>query len=155
MSLRDKIIMSKEEMATFLQNQISLQIGTINKDGSPHLTTMWYLFDGENFIFHTYTKSQKIINLKRDSRITLLTEAGNQYSNLQGIIIYGNAEIIHGKDSLEEVIRYMEMVGEKYVKDEEGAQYIEGMKLQAPKRSVVIVKPSKFISWDHTKIYER
>ena len=152
MSLRDKIIMSKEEMATFLQNQISLQIGTINKDGSPHLTTMWYLFDGENFIFHTYTKSQKIINLKRDSRITLLTEAGNQYSDLQGIIVYGNAEIINGKDSLEEVIRYMEMVGEKYVKDEEGAQYIEGMKLQAPKRSVVIVKPSKFISWDHTKI---
>ena len=151
-SLRDKIKMSEEELSSFLQKQISLQIGTINKDGSPHLTTMWYLYDGENFIFHTYTKSQKIINLKRDSRITLLTEAGSQYSDLQGIIVYGNAEIINGKDSLEEVIRYMEMVGEKYVKDEEGAQYIEGMKIQAPKRSVVIVKPSKFISWDHTKI---
>ena len=152
MSLRDKIKMSEEELSSFLKKQISLQIGTINKDGSPHLTTMWYLYDGENFIFHTYTKSQKIINLKRDSRITLLTEAGSQYSDLQGIIVYGNAEIINGKDSLEEVIRYMEMVGEKYVKDEDGAQYIEGMKLQAPKRSVVIVKPSKFISWDHTKI---
>ena len=151
-SLRDKIKMSEEELSSFLQKQISLQIGTINKDGSPHLTTMWYFYDGENFIFHTYTKSQKIINLKRDSRITLLTEAGSQYSDLQGIIVYGNAEIINGKDSLEEVIRYMEMVGEKYVKDEDGAQYIEGMKLQAPKRSVVIVKPSKFISWDHTKI---
>ena len=151
-SLRDKIKMSEEELSSFLQKQISLQIGTINKDGSPHLTTMWYLYAGENFIFHTYTKSQKIINLKRDSRITLLTEAGNQYSDLQGIIVYGNAEIINGKDSLEEVIRYMEMVGEKYIKDEDGAQYIEGMKLQAPKRSVVIVKPSKFISWDHTKI---
>ncbi len=144
--------MSEEELSSFLQKQISLQIGTINKDGSPHLTTMWYFYDGENFIFHTYTKSQKIINLKRDSRITLLTEAGSQYSDLQGIIVYGNAEIINGKDSLEEVIRYMEMVGEKYIKDEEGAQYIEGMKLQAPKRSVVIVKPSKFISWDHTKL---
>ncbi len=151
-SLRDKIKMSEEELSSFLQKQISLQIGTINKDGSPHLTTMWYLYDGENFIFHTYTKSQKIINLKRDSRITLLTEAGNQYSDLQGIIVYGNAEIINGEDSLEEVIRYMEMVGEKYIKDEDGAQYIEGMKLQAPKRSVVIVKPSNFISWDHTKI---
>ena len=152
MSLRDKIKMSEKELSSFLQKQISLQIGTINKDGSPHLTTMWYLYDGENFIFHTYTKSQKIINLKRDSRITLLTEAGSQYSDLQGIIIYGNAEIISGENSLEEVIRYMEMVGEKYIKDEEGAQYIEGMKLQAPKRSVVIVKPSKFISWDHTKL---
>ena len=152
MSLRNQIKMSKEEITTFLQNQISLQIGTINKDGSPHLSTMWYFYDGESFIFHTYRKSQKIINLKRDSRITLLTEAGSQYSDLQGIIVYGNAKIINGKDSLEEVIRYMEMVGEKYIKDEEGAQYIEGMKLQAPKRSVVIVKPSKFISWDHTKL---
>ena len=151
-SLRDKIKMSEKELSTFLQKQISLQIGTINKDGSPHLTTMWYFYDGENFIFHTYTKSQKIINLQRDPRITLLTEAGSQYSDLQGIIIYGNAEIINGKDNLEEVTRYMEMVGEKYIKEEDGAQYIEGMKLQAPKRSVVIVKPSKFISWDHTKI---
>ena len=152
MSLRDKIKMSEEELSSFLKTQISLQIGTINKDGSPHLTTMWYFYDGESFIFHTYTKSQKIINLQKDPRITLLTEAGSQYSDLQGIIVYGNAEIINGKDSLEEVIRYMEMVGEKYIKDEEGAQYIEGMKLQAPKRSVVIVKPSKFISWDHTKL---
>jgi len=152
MSLRDKIKMSEEELSSFLKTQISLQIGTINKDGSPHLTTMWYFYDGESFVFHTYTKSQKIINLQKDPRITLLTEAGSQYSDLQGIIVYGNAEIINGKDSLEEVIRYMEMVGEKYIKDEEGAQYIEGMKLQAPKRSVVIVKPSKFISWDHTKI---
>ena len=152
MSLRDKIKMSEKELSTFLQKQISLQIGTINKDGSPHLTTMWYFYDSENFIFHTYTKSQKIINLQRDPRITLLTEAGSQYSDLQGIIVYGNAEIIDGKESLEEVIRYMEMVGSKYIKDEDGAQYIEGMKLQAPKRSVVIVKPSKFISWDHTKI---
>ena len=151
-SLREKIKMSQEEARRFLEKQISLQIGTINKDGSPHLTTMWYLYDGTRFIFHTYTKSQKIINLKRDPRITLLTEKGSQYSDLQGIIVYGNAEIINGKDSLEEVIKHMEAVGEKYIKGEDGAQYLEGMKLQAPKRSVVIVKPSKFISWDHTKI---
>jgi len=152
MSLRDKIKMSEEEITTFLQNQISLQIGTINKDGSPHLTTMWYLYDGDNFIFHTYTKSQKIINLQRDSRITVLTEAGSQYSDLKGIIVYGEAEIISGKDSTEEVIKYMDIVGNKYIKGQDSAQYLEGMKLQAPKRSVVIIKPSKFISWDHSKI---
>ena len=144
--------MSKDEMASFLQNQISLQIGTINKDGSPHLTTMWYLYDGDNFIFHTYTKSQKIINLKKDSRITVLTEAGSQYSNLQGVMVYGNAEIIDGKDSIEEVIRYMNVVGSKYIKDGGNTQYLEGMKLQAPKRSIVVIKPSKFISWDHNKL---
>ena len=151
-SLREKIKMSEEEMSSFLQKQISLQIGTINNDGSPHLTTMWYFYDGENFIFHTYTKSQKIINLKRDSRITVLTEAGSQYSDLQGIIVYGEAEIINGKDNPEEVVKYMDIVGNKYIKGEDSAQYLEGIKLQAPKRSVVVIKPSKFISWDHSKI---
>ena len=144
--------MSQEETLRFLEKQISLQIGTINKDGSPHLTTMWYLYDGNSFIFHTYTKSQKIINLKRDPRITLLTEAGSQYSDLKGIIVYGEAEIINGKDSPEEIVKYMDIVGNKYIKGEDSAQYLEGMKLQAPKRSVVIIKPSKFISWDHSKI---
>ena len=144
--------MSQEERLQFLEKQISLQIGTINKDGRPHLTTMWYVYDGDNFIFHNYTKSQKIINLKRDSRITLLTEAGSQYSDLQGIIVYGNAEIIDGKENSEEVIKYMNLVGNKYIKGEDTAQYLEGMKLQAPKRSAVVVGPTKFISWDHTKI---
>ena len=50
-SLREKIKMSQEERLQFLEKQISLQIGTINKDGSPHLTTMWYIYDGDNFIF--------------------------------------------------------------------------------------------------------
>ena len=144
--------MSQEETLSFLEKQISLQIGTINKDGSPHLTTMWYLYDGSSFIFHTYTKSQKIINLLRDPRITLLTEAGSRYSDLKGIIVYGEAEIINGKDSPEEIVKYMDIVGNKYIKGEDSTQYLEGMKLQAPKRSVVIIKPSKFISWDHSKI---
>ena len=46
----------------------------------------------------------------------------------------------------------MNLVGNKYIKGEDTAQYLEGMKLQAPKRSAVVVGPTKFISWDHTKI---
>jgi hypothetical protein len=46
----------------------------------------------------------------------------------------------------------MNIVGNKYIKGEDSTQYLEGMKLQAPKRSVVVVKPFKFISWDHTKV---
>jgi nitroimidazol reductase NimA-like FMN-containing flavoprotein (pyridoxamine 5'-phosphate oxidase superfamily) len=113
---------------------------------------MWYFYDGERFIFHTYTKSQKILNLKRDSRITVLAEAGIQYSELRGVIAYGDTEIINGEDNQKEVTRYMKIVVDKYIKGEDSTQYLEGMRLQSPKRSVVIVKPSKFISWDHAKI---
>ena len=152
MNLRNQIKMTQEEIDSFLKEQTSIQIGTINKDGSPHLTTLWFQFDGSNIIFHTYTKSQKIKNLKRDNRISLISEFGTEYRNLKGVMIYGKAEIISGEDMHEKVTKGIESVSLKYNHISISKEYLESMKFQAKKRSVVIVKPKKYISWDHNKI---
>ena len=73
MNLRDQIRMSKEEISAFLNDQLSIQVGTVNKDGTPHLTTLWYTTHNDSIVFHTYTKSQKILNLKRDNSCLLYT----------------------------------------------------------------------------------
>ncbi len=36
---RDLITMTDEEMWAFMETQKSVQVATINRDGSPHLTT--------------------------------------------------------------------------------------------------------------------
>ena len=151
-SLRDKIKMSEEELSSFLKKQISLQIGTINKDGSPHLTTMWYFYDGENFIFHTYTKSQKILNLKRDNRATVLSESGDNYSNLKGVMIYSEANIIDGESKSDKVLEIIEKVAVKYSDASVSKSYLKAMENQAKKRSAVILNPIGYISWDHSKL---
>ena len=59
-SRRDQIRMSKEEQAQFIGEQKSLQVATINRDGTPHLSTLWFdVVDGD-IVFETFTKSQKI-----------------------------------------------------------------------------------------------
>ena len=142
MSLRNQIKMTQEEINSFLKEQTSIQIGTINMDGTPHLTTLWFQLDASNIIFHTYTKSQKIKNLKRDNRITVISELGTEYQNLKGVVIYGEANIISG----------IELVALKYNNGSVSKEYLDSMKQQAEKRSVVVVKPIKYISWDHKKI---
>ena len=59
-SRRDQIRMSEEEQAQFIGEQKSLQVATINRDGTPHLSTLWFdVVDGD-IVFETFTKSQKI-----------------------------------------------------------------------------------------------
>ena len=92
-SRRDQIRMSKEEQAQFIGEQKSLQVATINRDGTPHLSTLWFdVVDGD-IVFETFTKSQKIKNLERDPRISCLLEDGLVYEELRGIQINGTAEL--------------------------------------------------------------
>ena len=59
-SRRDQIRMSEEEQVQFIDEQKSLQVATINRDGTPHLSTLWFdVVDGD-IVFETFTKSQKI-----------------------------------------------------------------------------------------------
>ena len=41
MSRRDQILMTPDEMRTFLDEGRDLQVASINADGTPHLVTMW------------------------------------------------------------------------------------------------------------------
>ena len=68
--------MSDDEIWKFIEERKSLQVATIGADGAPHLTTLWFaIVDGE-IVFETFTKSQKIVNLRRDPRIAVLVEDG-------------------------------------------------------------------------------
>ena len=59
---RELIKMSDAEVKNFIAKQKSLQVATINRDGTPHLSTLWFdLVNGE-IVFETFTKSQKIKN---------------------------------------------------------------------------------------------
>ena len=152
MSSRDKIKMSDGDITQFLNDQLAIQVGTINKNGTPHLTTLWYTTHNDSIVFHTYTKSQKILNLKRDNRATVLSESGDNYSNLKGVMIYSEASIIDGESKSDKVLEIIEKVAVKYSDASVSKSYLKAMENQAKKRSAVILNPIGYISWDHSKL---
>ena len=152
MSSRDKIKMSDGDITQFLNDQLAIQVGTINKNGTPHLTTLWYATHNDSIVFHTYTKSQKILNLKRDNRATVLSESGDNFSNLKGVMIYSEANIIDGESKSDKVLEIIEKVAVKYSDASVSKSYLKAMENQAKKRSAVILNPIDYISWDHSKL---
>jgi len=145
---RDSIKMSDDEISSFLEAGRDLQVASINVDGTPHLVTMWYAMQDGEIAFWTYGKSQKIINLRRDPRLTVLVATGEVYEQLKGVSIQGQAEIV---DDPHDVLRYGEAVYERYwgpLND----TVREGVRAMGAKRVVIVVKPDKILSWDHSKL---
>ena len=146
---RDQIRMTDEEQRAFIESRKSLQVATLNADGTPHLTTLWFGIVDDQIVFETFTKSQKIVNLRRDPRIAVLLEDGVEYDQLRGVSINGRADLV---DDPDQVARYAEAVVRKNNPEVPADMIPEAAKQLAKKRTVVIVRPERIASWDHRKL---
>ena len=148
-NLREKIRMDAEEIEEFIEEQKSLQVGTINSDGSIHLSTLWFAVVDDLIVFETYTSSQKVVNLERDPRITVLLEDGLEYNNLRGVMIKGVANLVSEPTEVKEIAREVIKRNQPEIPDE---MLDDAAASLAVKRTVVTVVPEKVVSWDHRKI---
>ena len=67
----------------FLEEKRFAVLGTTNPSGSPQLTVMWYLLDGDEIVFNTRAGRAKDVNLQRDPRVSLLVMADDGYRYLR------------------------------------------------------------------------
>ena len=148
MSRRDQIRMTDDELAGYLDGRHTMNVATINHDGSIHLVAMWYAMDGADPVFWTYMKSQKIRNLERDPRVTCLVETGESYEELKGVELVGRGEIITDR---EQILALGEQVAARYTGPvtDETRPFVHAA---GEKRYAVRVHVERTVSWDHTKL---
>ena len=70
----------------FLQERRFAVLATINKDGTPQLTTMWYLLEGDTITMNTKVGRTKERNMRRDPRISVCFEEGYDYLTVSGTV---------------------------------------------------------------------
>ena len=150
MSRRDLIRMTDDEVAAFLAKPHSMNIATHNHDGSIHLVAMWYAtLEGGAIGFETFAKSQKVLNLRRDPRITALVEDGATYDQLRGVELVGEAEVLEDHALLMDIARAV--IG-KHQPDVGPADVDAVAEMMAQKRVAVRFTPTRVVSWDHRKL---
>ncbi len=145
---RDVIKMSQDEIDEFLQGRHSMSIATMNHDGTIHLVAMWYGFLEGAIAIETKAKSQKVLNLRRDPRMSVLIEDGEYYEELRGVELVGTGEIVEDPDRMFELgISVFERYQGEY--NEQMRPFVEAM---LNKRVVVKLHVDKVVSWDHRKL---
>ena len=148
---REAVRLTEAELTAFLGEQMKVQVATVGPDGTPHLTTLFYVLDGAGRIaFWTYAASQKIANLRRDPRVSALVEDGQDYGELRGVSIRGTARLVEEYDEVRALgARVMARMAGGADLGELGDRILDD---QATKRIGVVIEPERVASWDHRKM---
>lgn len=145
---RSEIRMSPEEVDAFLQEERTAVMCSMHPDGSIHAVAMWYGFLDGQLTFETKARSQKVQNLKRDPRLTVLVEAGETYDQLRGVELVGQARII---DDPDRIWKLGVSVWERYYGPYDESQR-DALAMMLNKRVLVTIDVDKVVSWDHRKL---
>ena len=150
-SRRDQIKLTADEQAELLDSERIAVVSSLGPRGWPHSMPMWYLVrDGEIWVW-TYAKSQKVRNLERDPRATVLVETGIEYTELRGVQIEAEAELIR---DLDRVAEFGKQLAVRYT---DGIDSVEGdaaaaLEAQAAKRVAIRFRAIRTATWDHRKL---
>lgn len=150
-SRRDLIRMSAQEVAEYLRKQGRIILVTNGPEGLPHPVPMNYGVDDEGRILITsFAKSQKVKNLERDPRASLLVESGDTYADLKSVIAYADAEIIRDPDEVAQLLPLV--TAAEQLSESIGKKMSEQVRASLAKRVMLRFTPFRVVSWDHAKL---
>jgi nitroimidazol reductase NimA-like FMN-containing flavoprotein (pyridoxamine 5'-phosphate oxidase superfamily) len=117
----------------------------------PHAVPMNYGLDEEGRIIMTsFRKSQKVRNLERDPRATLLVESGEAYAALKSVMAYCRAEIVSDRRALAAGMARINAA--EQLAGSLSAKMGEQVRVSLEKRVLLRFTPFRVIAWDHAKL---
>ena len=143
--------MSKKEIEEFLSTPKVARIATI-QDGKPHVVPVWYYYDGTNILVSTTKGARKAKNLQTNPHVSITIDDVEgklediSFLNAKAVIVEGIGEL---KDDINN--SFARKMYERYVGKNALSNPMVRFSVNLP-RYILVVKPTKIISWDFTKI---
>jgi PPOX class probable F420-dependent enzyme len=104
-SVRHMAILT-DAVRSFLAEPRFAVMATINADGLPQQTVLWYDLDGDEIVMNTARGRQKESNLRRDPRVSLCIADGYRFVTVSGRVRWVEDQGIAQADILKLAIRY-------------------------------------------------
>lgn len=103
--------LDQQEIDEFLDNGHTLILTTVDKDGYPHSTPIWYVYMDGLIYTRGRRRSQKTANIRRNSKVGCVVEEGLRWRELKAVMIRGRAEEVTDPAEQE---RFQRANAEKY-----------------------------------------
>jgi general stress protein 26 len=142
-----RIAMTKDELDGFLAQQRMCRLGSVDGDGAPHVSPLWFVWDGSALWLHSIVKSQRWVNLMRDPRVSVAVDAGVGYGELRGVELLGRVEVV-GDVPRADAPHPDTGASEQLWAD----KYTGGVFRSDGKHAWLRLTPDKIVSWDFRKL---
>ena len=136
--------MSGEAVADFLSDSRHAIVSTIRKNGSPHLSAVWYLYEDNCIYFVALADSVKCRNIRRDPRVGICVDGG--HPDYRSVLIYGDAEILPGDDEFFSD-KKLRIFRRYYDSDDDARAYVEETDAVG-EGALIVVRPNRIVGVD-------
>ncbi len=158
MALSRDLALTEHERDEILAAEWNMRIATTSPSGRINLTPLWFVWHADQV--WAYCRGRKVENLRRDPRCTVLVDRAEQFRELQGIMIQGDARILEDADAEAvdpQLAEVRAIYGRKYAGGHgEPAAGGEAAPMAASARGRnwrwVAIAPTHIVTWDNTKL---
>ena len=127
----------------FLKSQKVLRLATVDKDKTPHIVPVWYMYSSKKIYIGTHTRTQKSKNIKKNKRIGFCVDVGVNAPNIYGVKGEGNANLILEEKKVKKIATKILL---RYFKNIENKSAQELLK---DTDCVIEIIPEKFSTWSY------
>ncbi|MFJ5136385.1 PPOX class F420-dependent oxidoreductase [Streptomyces sp. NPDC088707] len=132
--------MTDDQWRTFVSEGTRTgKLATVRDDGSPHVVPIWFLLDGDEFVFNTGKDTVKGRNLARDGRVSLCVD--DDTPPFAFVSLSGRAELTEDPAELR---RWAGRIGARYMGEDRADEF--GERNAVPGELLVRVRIQKVIA---------
>ena len=124
----------------FLDGRRVMSLATLNPDGAPLVTPVWFVHTRDALYLYSMTVSRKVRNIVRDPRVSVAVEHGERADDIRFVIIRGTAAVVNDGREIEMAARAL--------LDRYGTDLRDrwGMQQLPPDRSAVRITPEAVLA---------
>jgi PPOX class probable F420-dependent enzyme len=124
----------------FLATKEVAVLATLQADGAPLAMPMWFLHGPTSLTMISVADTQKVRNLRRDPRVSVVAEAVSGSGEIRGVVVQGRIEFLSDGPERRALI---DRFHEKYRRLEK----LWSGKAMPPNRVMFTIVPSRVRSW--------
>jgi nitroimidazol reductase NimA-like FMN-containing flavoprotein (pyridoxamine 5'-phosphate oxidase superfamily) len=136
--------LTKEEAHAFLDSRPGwIALTTVSKDGYPHTVPIGYFRLGDDVYIGCRAGTQKLKNIERNPKVSLMVESGNSMQDIKGLMIQGEATVTTEPG---ELLRLSQAAAR-------ARGVPEGSLPQQPPPGAAYIRvvPKRYLSWDYSR----
>jgi len=145
--------LTPDEIDVLMREESRVRIATIGPEHEINLTPMTFGWaSGKVYIFG---RGQKIVNLRRNGTATVLLDIGQQWRDLKGIMMRGDAQVletIEDENADKALKAAQENLGEKHNLKEDGVIIPYTPTASGKSRRWIVFTPRKIVSWNNENL---
>jgi PPOX class probable F420-dependent enzyme len=143
-----RIALTPEECDRYLREQRTCRVGTVGPDGRPHVSALWFVWDGSALWLNSLTNSQRWANLMRSPEVSVLVDSGHEFMELAGVELVGTVAVVGDVPRTDTPDPDLETPERLF-----GDKYAAGRGFSYDGRHAWLrLVPEKVLSWDFSKI---